>query len=590
MKALALILLCAATVQLAIAQTVAKENAEAVDLARHDGVITGRVVNDAGRPVAGAPILLVKAGVKVERGFQMSAADDEGNFKATGLGPGSYSIFTNVPGYVLARTNPESDYHRPGESVMVNLIKGGVVTGRVTDSYGEPLVGVRVQALKVRELDGGQKYSGSIRGMNGKLTDDRGIYRLYGLEPGGYVVGVSNDPLGIYSGYAGREAMTWHPSSARATAAEINVRSGEEVTGVDIRHREERGHTISGTVSGETPLNSGRDYVTIMLTSGGDNQLVGTSSMNSAKGFAMYGVPDGEYEIVAFRMSSNDGDFSDSTPRRVVVKGADVSGIELKISPPASISGRVKIEPSTVGEAGKKACEEATQSKDRASVEALLLSAAAEDGARPSIRAIAFQTSSFGGDTGAAPDENGEFSLRGLAAGRFRIKVDLPGDGLYIRAITQPASGAAKKPGDASRNGVTIKTGEKLSGVEVLIAEGAASLSGRVVTASEGSRLPSRLRVHLIPSELTAADEVLRYAEMMVRGDGSFEFKHVAPGKYLLHTRQVLEKEANDGQGRPLAWDAVERAKLRREAAAAKNEIELQSCGRVKDFVLRLNR
>jgi len=590
MKALALILLCAATVRMAIAQTGAKENAEAVDLARHDGVITGRVVNDAGRPVAGAPILLVKAGVKVESGFQMSAADDEGNFKATGLGPGSYSIFTNVPGYVLARTDPESDYHRPGESVMINLIKGGVITGRVTDSYGDPLVGARVQALKVRELDGGQKYSGSIRGGNGNLTDDRGIYRLYGLEPGVYVVGVSNNPLGLYSGYAGREAMTWHPSSARATAAEISVRSGEEATGVDIRHREERGHTISGTVSGETPLNLGGDYVTIMLTSGGDRQLVATSSMNGAKGFAMYGVPDGEYEIAAFRMGSKDADFSDSTPRRVVVKGADVSGIELKIFPPASISGRVKIEPSTVGEVGKKACEEATQSKDRASVEALLLSAAAEDGARSSLKAIAFQSSSFGGDMGAAPDENGEFSLRGLAAGRFRIKVDLPDDGLYIRAITQPASGAAKKPGDASRDGIAIKTGEKLSGVEVLIAEGAASLSGRVVAASEGSRLPSRLRVHLIPAELTAADEVLRYAEMMIRGDGSFEFKHVAPGKYLLHTRQVLEKEANDGQARPLAWDAVERAKLRREAAAAKNEIELQSCGRVKDFVLRLNR
>lgn len=120
----------------------------------------------------------------------------------------------------------------------------------------------------------------------------------------------------------------------------------------------------------------------------------------------------------------------------------------------------------------------------------------------------------------------------------------------------------------------------------MVITEGAASLNGRVVPANEGSALPSRLRVHLIPAEVSAADDVLRYAETMVRGDGAFEFKHIAPGKYLLHTRQAPEKEANDDQDRPLAWDAAERMKLRREAEAAKNEIELKVCGRVKDHKL----
>jgi hypothetical protein len=120
----------------------------------------------------------------------------------------------------------------------------------------------------------------------------------------------------------------------------------------------------------------------------------------------------------------------------------------------------------------------------------------------------------------------------------------------------------------------------------VVIAEGAASLNGRVVPANEGSILPSRLRVHLIPAEVPAAEDVLRYAETTVRGDGLFEFKHIAPGKYLLHTRQAPEKEASGEQARPLAWDAAERMKLRREAEDAKNEIELKVCGRVKDHKL----
>src|SRR5262245_9537556 len=110
MKALSLILLCAAPVRVAIAQAGAKENAEAVIQARRDGAITGRVVNDAGRPVAGATILFFRAGVRIRSGFQTSTSDDEGNFKSTGLGPGSYRISTNVPGYVVVRTDSDSDY------------------------------------------------------------------------------------------------------------------------------------------------------------------------------------------------------------------------------------------------------------------------------------------------------------------------------------------------------------------------------------------------------------------------------------------------------------------------------------------------
>ena len=585
MKALAPLLFCLTFAQVAVAQAVAKENAEGASQARRDGVIIGRVVNDAGRPVAGAQILLVKAGVKIESGAQSSSADGEGNFKATGLGPGSYMISTNVPGYVVARTDSEGDYHRPGENVTINLIKGGVITGRVTDTFGEPIVGVRVEALKVRELEGGQKFPITFREMIGKFTDDRGVYRLYGLEPGVYVVCASNDQAGLSGGfYIGRDVLTWHPSSPRATAAEITVRSGDEITGADIRHREERGYTISGKIIGDASSALMSERILVMLTSGADRRQVGMTSVFGVKSFAMSGISDGEYEITAFLPNPRETDFASSAPRRVVVKGADVSGIDLKIPPPASISGRVKIESSF---AGKNPCEDGAQAKDRATIGDVLLSAAPEDESRPSIESIAPFFRYLRGVMGGAPDEKGEFTLSGLASGRFRIKADLPDDGWYIRAITQPASGAAKKPVDASRNSIALKSGEKLSGVEVFLAEGAASLNGRLVPTKEGSKLPSRLRIHLIPAEASAADDVLRYAETAAGPDGGFGFKHIAPGKYLLYARQASEKEVNNDRSRPAAWDAVERSKLRQEAAAAKNEIELKVCERVKEHELR---
>ena len=65
---------------------------------------------------------------------------------------------------------------------------------------------------------------------------------------------------------------------------------------------------------------------------------------------------------------------------------------------------------------------------------------------------------------------------------------------------------------------------------------------------------------------------------------------NLAPGKYLITTRQITGSEAPDEPGRPVAWDAAERAKLRKEAEAAKVEVELKACQRVSDFELKLVR
>jgi hypothetical protein len=98
------------------------------------------------------------------------------------------------------------------------------------------------------------------------------------------------------------------------------------------------------------------------------------------------------------------------------------------------------------------------------------------------------------------------------------------------------------------------------------------------------------LRIHLIPAEAPAADEVLRYAEAFARSDGSFLFSNLAPGKYWLIARAAPDDKTSDLPLTPVAWDATERAKLRCEARSAKNDIELKPCGRMKEYVLRFNR
>ena len=275
-------------------------------------------------------------------------------------------------------------------------------------------------------------------------------------------------------------------------------------------------------------------------------------------------MPDGAYELVATTRREGGETFS-SVPLRISVKGADVSGVELKLSAHGSIAGRVELESSN----SPKMCaingslaentpssQVQEQTGRQRVVEEILLRADRDD---PNQRSPRSRYGWFG--YGRAPNEKGEFALKNLEAGRYRIAANLPDDGWYIRAIQSRQSGqsgagaskptaraaappgVAKGPVDLSRNGIAIKPGEKLSGIEVIIAEGAASLGGKIVPATEGAQLPKNLCIHLIPAEAAAADDLLRYFETTIRNDDAFEFKHIAPGKYLLHARPVAEKE-----------------------------------------------
>jgi len=543
---------------------------------KREGVISGRVVADDGQPMGGAQVMAVGVGNSpVTIPTQTTSCDADGNFKVTGLSHGAYGIVARAPGYVSVQD--QSRKYRIGESVIIRMARGGVITGRVTDEFGEPIVGVRVSADRLRDSEGKPGAGASVMNemYSWRSTDDRGVYRIYGLEAGAYVVGVNvASPVFGGLGQAGRETPTYHPSSPRGAAAEVNLRGAEEVAGVDIRARGGRGRSISGTVSGETQGDGVISGLIVMLYGAADKHLVGMATLVGSPNFSIRSVDDGEYELIAARFSES-MDLTLSTPRQVVVKGADLNGIELKLLKLGSVSGRVVIE------APKAECETAP---DPFKAEEALIEMKRDDRTPGGFLFGFFPMEARGGVGGATPNKDGGFTVKNLEAGRYRVNIDLPDESWYIRAVTQAAT---PKPIDVSRAGLTLKQGEKISGIEMIIAQGAASLSGRVVPSGEGAQLPKRLRVHLIPAETAAADDLLRYAESPVRGDGSFEFKHIAPGKYLLIARQASEKDANDDQCRPLALDAVERAKLRREATAAKNEIELKVCERVKEHVLR---
>jgi hypothetical protein len=563
-----------------------RETVEARNDSARDGVITGRVVSEDGRPLADVSISIYPASARGAVMAQTSSTDTEGRFRVAGLSPGVYFLQAALAGYALPQAGlidgSETIYYRPGDSANITLMKGGVITGTVKDANGEPVVAIAVRALRVRDASG-RSLSRSLGYAQFRMTDDRGIYRIYGLQPGTYLVttGGTGGFFGSINAYEG-DAPTYYPSSTRDTAAEVTVRGGEEVTSIDIRYRGERGHTVSGQITGS--IDSGtRAGVSIVLKQAFTAGVEATTFAppGGKQGFAFNGVADGEYEVIAQQGLA--GESTASIPRRVTVKGADVTGLELTLAPLASISGRFILEPLQ-----KENCADKSGAK---LVETLITARRDEKGQPKEAAPIPFFSASAG-----VPDAQGDFLIRNLMAGSYRLATRLPSDVWYMRSIVLPGTPAQRPPGAKAAPAetkaapvlplLTLKTSEKLAGVTIQIGQDGANLSGRVVAASEEALLPANLKIYLVPAERERAEDVLRYDEAMLGSDGSFALKNLAPGRYWLIARPAPDESTELAQ-RPLAWNTIERAKLRREAEAVNTTIELKPCQRTSDYSLR---
>jgi protocatechuate 3,4-dioxygenase beta subunit len=562
------------------------------------GPITGQVVSEDGRPLPDAAVYFNKVYSRVASSPLTATTDSEGRFRSSNLDAGLYMVNATLAGFTLPELPTEVTefkYYRPGDFVNITLIKGGVITGTVRDANGEAVVAVTVRATRMRDAAGrsaANRFSGFLPE---RQTDDRGIYRIYGLPPGAYVVsaGGSQRGFGSVNAYEG-DAPTFFPSSTRDTAAEVPVRAGEEATGVDIRYRGEHGHTISGTVTGflDAGPNAG---VPILLrhTSGGGFEGTTFVIAGPKPGFSFSGVSDGEYEVMAQQWGGANDSSAASIPRRVIVKGADVTGIELTLAPLASIAGRVTLEA-----APKETC--GAENRPAALLETAV-NARRDEKSQPKDAS----NTPFFSASGDIPDEKGEFVIRNLMPGGYRISVRLTSDAWYVRSIVLPKASAAPQttapakaaqtksalvPAATSASLVTLRAGERATNLAIQIAQDAAGLRGRVTNAAEGTEgasLPANLKVYLVPQERERAEDVLRYSEVSVGSDGTFAIMNLAPGRYWLIARPAPESESPERPGRPLSWDADTRAKLRREAEAANTTIELQPCQRVGDYVLR---
>ena len=519
------------------------------------GSIKGRVLSD-GQAVTNASITV--SSVNSPRHTRTVPSNDNGDFEIKSLELGMYRLEVNAAAYVSLPVDPDEQIHRIGDSVTVNMIKGGVITGKVSTADNDPVVAVRVRAMMIRD-ENGQRSQQPVQSFD-RFTDDRGVYRIFGLLPGTYVVFAGGRGLwGAGANAYDNDAPSFAPSSTRDTAEEISLARGEERT-IDIRYRGTSGHSVSGNVKAATTPDS--RWVTIKLERvvNSEPDVRVSTYIRDAQGFEFTGVADGNY-LVSADYGSQSGEVLRSEAKRITVNGADITGIELTVKPLASVAGVVTLESSTIEECKGKA---------RPLIEETLVSIHRHRSSKSLLQ--------------SSPDGVGAFQLRNLEAGQYNFDIRFFPRYWYLRSLTMP--GTKDSTIDLARNWLILKAGDRVSGVKATLAEGASSISGRVELSEE--QRSAQIVVYVVPSKSDKADEVLRHFAAPVAEDGSFSMDRVPPGRYWTLAKIVTsEKEASTAALRLPAM-AEFRVRLRRAAEDAKNEIELKPCQSERNHTLPL--
>lgn len=550
---------------------------------KRKGSITGKIVDEGGQPLPDAEVQLSPLS-STYSSPSISVVDGEGNFRFENVSAGSYRVSPSVPGYVPANESDliQETSYRIGDFAFLSMTKGGVITGTVTNQEDEPMISVSVRAVRVRDANN-RKVTSPERNTSYAMSDDRGIYRIFGLHAGTYLVYVGGtDNYFFGDGNNLESPAVFYPSSTYDAATEITVQAGQETGSINIRFRELIGHNISGLVTNAKAFITGsRSGVNVSLKPANGNIETDDQYLEERDGkfsFSFDSIADGEYMVRANVYLAEDG-YAYSEWQKVTVKGADISGINLTIFKPSSINGRVILEEN---KSEKK--DEACKDSRTAFLEELILLTPRDEKNESARDAL----SGSAAEKGNAPDESGSFIVKGLRAGKRRITLKLPNDNWFVRSIVGTPIAPSKQPQDIGRNGIVLKAGDQAKDVKVIIAEGAAKLTGKILPQQEGTRLPDNLLVYLVPAEKESADDVLRYFETTIEDDGTFSIGNIPSGRYFILVRPMKAGEEKEVYRRPVAWDELTRAKLKREAETANQTIELQPCKRINDFLLKL--
>jgi protocatechuate 3,4-dioxygenase beta subunit len=440
----------------------------------------------------------VSFGCGSEQAPALSATTNvEGGYRLTGAPPGSCRVSVFAPAFVI---EGESPYFRSGKTVNIAegenvenvdfaLTRGAVITGNVTDEKDRPLVDWSVLIYKL-DADGNMQRPDLDRSLG--FTDDRGVYRIFGLEPGRYRVSTSDGAR-----------RTFHPDAVEEAQAKIvEVKCGDEAANIDIKIAPPvKGYIVTGRVV-EADTNKPVPDIEVRCdaTTQGATRWSGVVETDSLGRFRFESVPPNSYD--AFTESEQGGSFVLGGAITFEVIAGDVSGLEIRMPRGGTISGEVAIEGSN-------------DPWLRAKLARLNLVAQGDSNSGMNIIRP-------GGNGAVSP--NGTFKLSDVQPGKTRITMG-PGSPSSFALLRVEHNGVEVNEFD-------VNAGDQVTGVRLVFAYGAGVIAGRVEVKGRSPQQDMRLWVNAWREGGVPAIVPIKTAEVDSRG--KFFIEGLAPGTYKL--------------------------------------------------------
>lgn len=502
--------------------------------------ISGRVVAaDSGQPLRRAIVTAQflsatrgPGGIVQGPGASSARTDDDGRYTLARLPAGEYMLAARRAGYVdsgfgqTARTTPSRRITVADGAAVgpldFQLLRGGVITGRVTDDAGEPAERVMVRAMRSVRVGGRSRM---LNTGDSATTDDLGQFRLFGLPPGDYFVVAEPSGRGRFrpgtdvQGDDLETIATYAPGTVTpADAQRVQVQSGVEAA-IDVQLVAARVARVSGRVftSRGEPLTRG--FIRLqtegpeMFGQGGGGQIQSDGT------FEVDGVAPGAYTLYAQAPTRN----VESPQQReammatmevgilpIIVEGEDQAGLVVTTSPGSTAKGRLLVD----GDASALAGRDVRVMGSPAEPSAMLRMSGPSRGR-------------------VAPDQTVEvFGLRG----RQVLHVSGLPTGWWIKTVRVGGSDALL--------GFEFGNGKAFTDLEIIVSAQPSGLAGSV-TLPTGAKAEDYAVVLFPEDEDLWQGSTMRSGTRMTRPDldGTFKMSGLRPGTYYVMAVPVAQAD-----------------------------------------------
>ncbi len=464
----------------------------------------------------------------------VATSQSDGTFRFEGLEPGEYRLSGERAGFINTRYGSKGNNGigttlvlQPGQhltGINLALIPQGVISGKVLDDDGDPMGQVSVRLLFQSWTRGKERYFP----MGQNMANEQGEFRISNLSPGKYYLVASKDNIMMMGGEEAatpgkpdiRPVRTFYPSSLdRQGATLIEVKAGQELSGMDIRMRSSPTYHMSGKIVGTFPEGG---VAAMRLSLAQEDDLMGFSfgpSSNIAKDgtFNLPGVAPGSYVLTVVSMS---GKFRILARQPVGVESADVKDLVISLTPPATIKGQIRVEgtrPASIAAPDLQSVQVFLQGVDMFMV---------------------------GGN--ATPKTDGAFLLEDVSPGKYSFSTSRAPEGTYLKSLRFGNQDVLGKEID-----LTSGAGGEL---EVSFSYGVATVSGTLQLpepdpaststdpATQKPASPPSAQLLLVPDVLHVDGSGLLYASP--DQNGAFAFRSVPPGHYRAYAFETANSIA----------------------------------------------